>query len=131
MDALKTWTKRLVSVAVAAAVTAAFFGFPTELACKVQPAPTITFLVVLLLTPLVGRLFCECLCPLGLAQSLVNWLFHPRSHVRRVCTRLPETSAQQTVRWTVLALFAVMLLGVFIGEGVRNSFDPRRQQRLQ
>ena len=109
MDALKTWTKRLVAVAVAAAVTAAFFGFPTELACKVQPAPTLTFLVVLLLTPVVGRLFCECLCPLGLAQSLVNWLFHPRSHVRRVCTRLPESKAQQTVRWTVLALFAVMV----------------------
>ena len=109
MDALKTWTKRLVAVAVAAAVTAAFFGFPTELACRVQPAPTVTFLVVLLLTPLVGRLFCECMCPLGLAQSLVNWLFHPRGHVRRVCTRLPETAAQQTVRWTVLALFAVMV----------------------
>ncbi len=30
-----------------------------------------------------------------------------------------------------LALFIVMLLGVFIGEGVRNAFDPRRYSRLE
>jgi microcin C transport system permease protein len=30
-----------------------------------------------------------------------------------------------------LALFVVMLLGVFIGEGVREAFDPRKYSRLQ
>jgi len=30
-----------------------------------------------------------------------------------------------------LALFIVMLLGVFIGEGVRAAFDPRRYSRLE
>ena len=30
-----------------------------------------------------------------------------------------------------LALFLVMLLGVFIGEGVRAAFDPRRYSRLE
>ena len=48
---------------------------------------------------------------------------------------LSQAQAQQEAWWLVLypslALFIVMLLGVFIGEGVRNSFDPRRQQRLQ
>ena len=29
-----------------------------------------------------------------------------------------------------LALFIVMLLGVFIGEGIRNAFDPKRYTRL-
>jgi microcin C transport system permease protein len=29
-----------------------------------------------------------------------------------------------------LALFTVMLLGVFVGEGVRNAYDPKRYQRL-
>ncbi len=29
-----------------------------------------------------------------------------------------------------LALFTVMLLGVFVGEGVRNAYDPRRYTRL-
>jgi len=30
-----------------------------------------------------------------------------------------------------LALFVVMLLGVFFGEGVRHAFDPRRHSRLE
>ncbi len=30
-----------------------------------------------------------------------------------------------------LALFGVMLLGVFIGEGIRNAYDPRRYSRLE
>ena len=105
--------KKILKIVVAAfmlyAVTAAFFGFDTDLACRIQPAATIWFLVVLLLTPLFGRLFCECLCPLGIIQSIVNWIFHPKTKVRRVCTRLPETKAQQTVRWTVLAVVAVLI----------------------
>jgi len=30
-----------------------------------------------------------------------------------------------------LALFVVMLMGVFIGEGVRNAFDPKRHSRME
>ncbi len=30
-----------------------------------------------------------------------------------------------------LALFVVMLLGVFVGEGVRNAYDPRPESRLE
>ena len=30
-----------------------------------------------------------------------------------------------------LALFMVMLLGVFVGEGVRNAYDPKQYQRFQ
>jgi len=30
-----------------------------------------------------------------------------------------------------LALFAVMLLGVFVGEGVRNAYDPKQYTRLE
>lgn len=48
---------------------------------------------------------------------------------------LAQAQSQRTAWWLVLwpsaALFAVMLLGVFVGEGIRNAFDPRRQQRLQ
>ena len=29
------------------------------------------------------------------------------------------------------ALFIVMMLGVMVGEGIRNAFDPRRQARMQ
>jgi microcin C transport system permease protein len=30
-----------------------------------------------------------------------------------------------------LAIFTVMLLGVFIGEGVRDAYDPRRYSRME
>ena len=110
---MKKTLKTIVAVAMLGSVTAAFFGAPTWLACRVQPAATVAFLIVLLLTPVVGRLFCECLCPLGIIQTAVNWLFHPKTHVRRVCTRLPESKAQLTVRWTVLALAVVLALTGF------------------
>ena len=109
----KTAAKALVAASVTAAVAASFFGLGTDIACRVQPAATWTFLAVLLLTPLAGRLFCECLCPLGFVQSLVNLVFHPRTKVRRVCTRLPEGRAQRVVRWTVLALFAALAASGF------------------
>lgn len=105
----KNVLKRLVAAAMLAAVTASFFGAPTSFACRVQPAATVTFLAVLLLTPLVGRLFCECFCPLGVIQSIVNWIFHPGSKVRRVCTRMPESKMQKIVRWTILSVFAVLI----------------------
>ena len=44
----------------------------------------------------------------------------------------------QSMRWAwwlilypSLVLFAVMMLGIFIGEGVRDAFDPRTQGRLE
>lgn len=102
---MKKGLKSIVGILMLVAVTAAFFGVPfAGLACKVQPGVSWTFLAVLLLTPVFGRLFCECLCPLGFLQTLVNRLSHPKHHVRRVCTRLPETKTQRVVRWTVLAL---------------------------
>ena len=94
----------IVRVLVLAAVTAAFFGFPLcWAACKIQglvwgAAATLLF----------GRFFCEAICPLGILQSFVNWIFHPRSHVRRVCTRLPETRVQRIVRWSVVAALAAL-----------------------
>ena len=46
--------------------------------------------------------------------------------------------AAQQYRWAwwlilypSLALFSVMLLGVFVGEGVRNAYDPKQYSRLQ
>jgi microcin C transport system permease protein len=30
-----------------------------------------------------------------------------------------------------LALFMVMLLGVFVGEGIRNAYDPKQYSRLE
>ena len=48
---------------------------------------------------------------------------------------LQQAQNQRWAWWLTLypslTLFVIMLLGVFIGEGLRNAFDPRRQNRLQ
>ena len=96
--------KLFVRVLVLAMVFAAFAGFPVcWVALKAQG-----LVWGLLATLLLGRFFCEAICPLGTVQSFVNWICHPKTHVRRVCTRLPETKAQRIVRWSVVALFAVL-----------------------
>ncbi len=35
------------------------------------------------------------------------------------------------ILYPALALFTVMLLGVFVGEGVRNAYDPKKYTRLE
>ena len=102
------WFKIALSVTVLSAVTAAFFGWPTEVACRIQPSATCVFLVIVLLTFLWGRFFCSALCPLGIVQSFVNWAFHPKTNVRRVCTRLPRRPVQRIVN----AVFLVAALTV-------------------
>ena len=106
---MKRWSLRLMALCMLAAACGSFYGWPTAKALVFQPAPTVAFLVVLLLTPLVGRFFCAWLCPLGIAQSVVNVLTHPKTHVRRVCTRLPQSRAQIVVRSCVFALFVALL----------------------
>ena len=99
--------KALVGLFFLATVTAAFLGVPyCWLAVKAQG-----LVCGIVLTLLLGRFFCTSVCPLGMLQSVVNRIFHPRSHVRRVCTRLPETKAQRIVRWSVFALFAAGIAG--------------------
>ena len=48
---------------------------------------------------------------------------------------LQQAQAQRWAWWLILypslLLFWVMLLGVFVGEGVRDAFDPRQQGRLE
>ena len=48
---------------------------------------------------------------------------------------LQQAQSQRWAWWLTLypslALFSIMLLGVFIGEGLRNAFDPRRHSKLQ
>lgn len=105
---------RVIATLSVLAVAGAFLGYVTPLVLKLQPMPTVVFLVVLLLTPFLGRFFCAWICPLGVLQSAANWLLHPRSHVRRVCTRLPESKPQRVVRWTV---FAAVVGCVALGAG--------------
>ena len=94
----------LVRVLVLAMVFAAFAGWPVcWTALRAQ-----SVLWGAVATLLLGRFFCEAICPLGIVQSLVNWICHPKTHVRRVCSRLPETKAQRIVRWSIVAVCVVL-----------------------
>ena len=96
--------KFIVRVLVLAMVFAAFAGFPVcWVALRAQG-----ILWGAAATLLLGRFFCEAICPLGIVQSFVNWVCHPKTHVRRVCTRLPETKAQRIVRWSIVAVCVVL-----------------------
>ena len=96
--------KLIVRVVVLAMVGAAFVGWPVcWVALKAQG-----LLWGALATLLLGRFFCEAICPLGIVQSFINWICHPKTHVRRVCTRLPETKAQRIVRWSIVGVCVVL-----------------------
>ena len=96
--------KIVVRVLVLTMVFAAFAGWPVcWVALRAQG-----ILWGALATLLLGRFFCEAICPLGIVQSLVNWICHPKTHVRRVCTRLPETRVQLIVRWSIVAVCVVL-----------------------
>ena len=114
---LLVWSfKRLVSLAVIVLAAAAFIvdkasflrSF-SDYPLWIQPAFSLGFLIVLALTHLWGRFFCECLCPLGIIQSFIARIASPRKAVRRVCTRLPVTRVQLAVRWSIFAVFAILI----------------------
>lgn len=122
-----SWFKKSVAAVFTATVTAAFFNVPfSGWAPKLQAAASAlsfsdafaeggfsllkctAFIAVLAITLLFGRFYCEAMCPLGVVQSFADWLFRRKRAVRRVCTRLPESRAQRIVRWSVVALAAVL-----------------------
>jgi polyferredoxin len=109
---MKRMVKTVLAVAFLAAVAAAFFGVrECALAAKIQFVPAVLAFNAVALTMLVvlialrARLYCELICPLGVAQELVRILL--RRKTRRVCSRLPDTKVQLWVKWCVFALFAV------------------------
>ena len=125
MRSLKTAFSLLFLIAL----TAAFFNVPfTSWTVKLQAVPAAlsffdafstggfsylkctAFVVLLAVTLLFGRFYCEAMCPLGVVQSLVDRLFRRGKAVRRVCTRLGETKVQRRVRWGVVAALALLCL---------------------
>ena len=101
--------KAVLGLAMLAALAAAFSGVRAcALAAKVQLVPAVlaadvaALFALIILIALWGRLYCEIVCPLGVAQDILRWV--ARKKVRRVCTRLPETKWQLIVKWTVFAI---------------------------
>lgn len=61
-----------------------------------------------------GRIFCRYVCPLGLSQSLVNFIFHTKTHVRRVCEALPRSRIQRAVNWLIVIAYFLTPIGVYV-----------------
>lgn len=79
-------------------------------ALKPECAADFVFIAAILVaTILFGRIYCEAICPLGVLQSLINKIFHHKTHVRRVCTRLPVTKVQLALKLASLGIFALFI----------------------
>ena len=123
---LKSVLKFLAACVTLTGAIAAFLGFENVIP-RLQGFQALLFglfglLAFFVLALVSGRLYCEVMCPLGILQTVVNWIFHPKTHVRRVCTRLPQTRTQQIVRGAfVVGFFALWACGL---TGIAAMIEP-------
>lgn len=72
----------------------------------------VVLVALLLLTLLVGRLYCSVICPLGITQDLFNWITK-KVGGKRQAIRFGYSKPRNVLRYTVLALYAVaVILGI-------------------
>lgn len=107
-----------------AAVTALFLDFTGTVhawlgwTAKVQFLPALlamnfgVLVVLLLLTLLVGRVYCSVICPLGVFQDVVAWL-----NSRRSKKKFYRFSYSPEVRWLRYGVFALFVLALVFGIG--------------
>lgn len=87
----------------------AWFGFMA----KIQFLPAIlamnviVVLGLLLLTLLVGRVYCSVICPMGVFQDIVSWISAKRKGKKARFGYSPE---KKVLRYAVLAVFVVLML---------------------
>ena len=85
----------------------AWFGWMA----KIQFVPAVmavnagVVIALVLLTLLVGRVYCSVICPMGVFQDIVGWLGK-----RSKRNRYTPSAAKTWLRWTVLALFVIAML---------------------
>lgn len=109
--------RRIVAVICFALITLLFLDFTGTLhgwfgwLAKIQFLPAVLALnvgvVVLLvvLTLLLGRVYCSVLCPLGVFQDIVSWIAGKRKK-----NRFRHSPANPWLRYGVLAAFVVMMV---------------------
>lgn len=80
---------------------------------------TIGFIIVILLTVLLGRIYCSAICPLGILQDFFTYIARKRSKTK---VFLKFKKAQPIVRYSLLVLAVVsFLVGISL---VVNLLDP-------
>ena len=81
---------------------------------KIQFLPAVLALnlavvaVLLLLTLLLGRVYCSVICPMGVMQDIISWI-HGRS-AKKNRFRFSYSPAMNWLRYGMLVLFIIMLL---------------------
>lgn len=86
-------------------------------AAKVQLLPALlamnvgVVVVLLLVTLLVGRVYCSVVCPMGILQDIVSWLSGRRKKMRNRFSYSPEK------RWLRYGVFAVFVAAMAAGVG--------------
>ena len=101
------------------AVTALFLDFTGSIhawlgwTAKVQFLPALLALnvgvviMLILLTLLVGRVYCSVICPMGIFQDLVSWISGQRKKKKNRFSYSPE---KKWLRYGVLGLFVIALV---------------------
>jgi ferredoxin-type protein NapF len=77
-----------------------------------------SFIIIILLTALFGRVYCSVICPMGVFQDIVSWI----SKKTKVVKRYKFRKALNYLRYPILALTVVFLL--FGSLFVLNMLDP-------
>lgn len=96
----------------------AWFGWMA----KIQFFPAVmalnagVIIAVLVLTLLLGRVYCSVICPLGVFQDIVSWVSARRKHKNR---RFSYSKAKSWLRYVVLIAFVVMAFA-----GLAGLLDP-------
>ena len=111
--------RRILAVLFFVAVTALFLDFTGSIhawlgwTAKVQFLPALLALnvgvviMLILLTLLVGRVYCSVICPMGIFQDLVSWISGQRKKKKNRFSYSPE---KKWLRYGVLGLFVIALV---------------------
>ena len=111
--------RRILAVLFFVAVTALFLDFTGSIhtwlgwTAKVQFLPALLALNVgvvialILLTLLVGRVYCSVICPMGVFQDVVSWISGQRKKKKNRFSYSPE---KKWLRYGVLGLFVIALV---------------------
>lgn len=111
--------RRILAVLFFMAVTALFLDFTGSIhtwlgwTAKVQFLPALLALNVgvviglILLTLLVGRVYCSVICPMGVLQDFISWLSGQRKKKKNRFSYSPE---KKWLRYGVLGLFVIALV---------------------
>lgn len=114
--------RRILAALFFVAVTALFLDFTGSIhawfgwTAKVQFLPALLALNagvvigLLLLTLLVGRVYCSVICPMGVFQDIISWMSGKRKKKNNRFSYSPE---KKWVRYVALGLFVIALAGGF------------------